>query len=264
MDGRGATREFPTQGNPSVITLTGGLRVPFARRNLTPDSARLTVAPTNGDLRWFEVPENVTVKLPLIVNPSQSTPVVAAVVETVRIGTRIQVERACDPAMLGDAVHACLAAYLSSDDVPFSETDVQGILDRMGVPNSLSPAALLGQLAAVRQWLNTRWPKAKLVVEVPITQSLAGGQLMNGRIDLLLKTDQGYILFDHKSGSQNSTQRAKLAADHGGQLAAYSDAIEQVTGISVLETWLVMPVAGAALKVKSASARLVDGAAEVA
>ena len=112
--------------------------------------------------------------------------------------------------------------------------------------------------------LHTRWPKAKLVVEVPITQSLAGGQLMNGRIDLLLKTDQGYILFDHKSGSQNSTQRAKLAADYGGQLAAYSDAIEQVTGIPVLETWLVMPVAGAALKVKTASARLVDGAAEVA
>jgi hypothetical protein len=46
-------------------------------------------------------------------------------------------------------------------------------------------------------------------------------------------------------------------------LAAYSEAIEQVTG-PVLETWLVMPVAGAALKVKTASARLVDGAAEVA
>jgi ATP-dependent helicase/nuclease subunit A len=75
----------------------------------------------------------------------------------------------------------------------------------MGIPKSLSPAALLGQLAAVRQWLHTRWPKATLVVEVPITQSLAGGQLMNGRIDLLMKTDQGWILFDHRSGSQNST-----------------------------------------------------------
>jgi ATP-dependent helicase/nuclease subunit A len=255
---------FLPQGNPSVISLTGGHTVPFARRNLTPDSARLTVAPTTGDLRWFEVPENVTVKLPLTVNPSLSTPVIATVVETVRIGTRIQVERDCDPASLGDAVHACMAAYLSSDDVPFGETDVKGILDRMDVPNSLSPAALLGQLAAVRQWLHTRWPKAKLVVEIPIMQSLAGRQHTTGRIDLLLKTDRGYILFDHKSGSQNSTQRAKLAADHGGQLAAYSDAIEQVTGIPVLETWLVMPVAGAALKVKTASARLIDGAAEVA
>jgi ATP-dependent helicase/nuclease subunit A len=195
------------------------------------------------------VPEQLTAKLPLTVNPSLSTPVIATVIETVRIGTRIQVERDCDPAMLGDAVHACMAAYLSSDDFTFTETDVKGILDRMDVPKSLSPAALLGH------WLNTRWPKAKVVVEVPITQSLAGGQLMNGRIDLLLKTDQGWILFDHKSGSQNSTQRAKLAADHGGQLAAYSDAIEQVTGIPVLETWLVMPVAGATLKVQTGCRR---------
>src|SRR6266700_7365951 len=47
-----------------------------------------------------------------------------------RIGTRIQVERGCDPTLHGDAGHACLAAYLSSDDFTFSETDVKGILDR--------------------------------------------------------------------------------------------------------------------------------------
>ncbi len=99
------------------------------------------------------------------------------------------------------------------------------------------------------------------MVEVPITQSLGGGQLMNGRIDLLLKTDQGWILLDHKSGSQNSIQR-RGSQPITGQLAAYSDAIEQVTGIPVLETLFVMPVAGAALNVKTASTGLVTGAAE--
>jgi ATP-dependent exoDNAse (exonuclease V) beta subunit len=103
-----------------------------------------------------------------------------------------------------------------------------------------------------------------VLVEVPITQLLAGSQLMNGRIDLLLKTDQGWILLDHKSGSQNSSQWATLAAGHGGQLAAYSAAIEKVTGIPVQETWLVLPVAGAALKVKTASSGLVTGIAKVA
>jgi ATP-dependent helicase/nuclease subunit A len=262
---------FLPQGNPSVMSLTGGHTVPIMRRHLAPDSTRLTVAPANGDLRWFEVPENVTVKQPLTVNPSLSTPVIATLEETVAIGTRIEVDRDCDAAMLGDAVHTCLAAYLSTasspplelDDASFSETDVKGILDRMDVPNCLSPAAMLGQLSAVRQWLTTRWPKAPVVVEVPFTQTLAGGQLMNGRIDLLLKTDQGWILFDHKSGSQNSTQWAKLAASYGGQLAAYSDAIEQVTGIAVLETWLLMPVAGAALKVKTAPSGLFTGIAKI-
>jgi ATP-dependent helicase/nuclease subunit A len=87
---------------------------------------------------------------------------------------------------------------------------------------------------------------------------------MNGRIDLLLETVQGWILLDHKSGSQNSTQWANLAASHGGQLAAYSAAIEKVTGVPVLETWLVMPVAGTALKVKISSTHLVTGIAKVA
>jgi ATP-dependent exoDNAse (exonuclease V) beta subunit len=243
-------------GDPSVISLTGGRTVPFKRRNLAPGSAQLAIAPPNCDLRWFEVPDVITAKLPLTVNPSHSTPIVATIVETVTIGTRIKVDRDCDPAALGDAVHACLAAYLSSDKAPLDETHVRAILDRMGTPEFVRPGDLLRQLVSVRRWLTSRWPKAQLVVEVPITQTLAGGQIMNGRIDLLLKTDQGWILLDHKSGSQNSTQWAKLAAAYGGQFTAYSAALEAATGVAVLETWLVMPIAGAALKVHTEATSL--------
>jgi ATP-dependent helicase/nuclease subunit A len=265
MDGVGLLGFLPP-GDSSVISLPGpgGQTVPFARRHLTRDSASLATAPTKGDLSWFEVPDKLTAKLPLTVNSSLSTPVDATIVETVHIGTRIEVARDSDLAALGDAVHACLAAYLSSDGVPLSEDDIKRILDRMDVPHSVAPSALLSQLAAVHRWLKARWPSAKALVEVPITQLLAGGQVMNARVDLLLKTDQGWILLDHKSGSQNSAQWATLAASHGGQLAAYSAAIEKVTGIRVLETWLVLPVAGAALKVKTASTRLVTGIAKVA
>jgi ATP-dependent helicase/nuclease subunit A len=240
---------FLPPGNPSVISIAASHTVPFKRRNLNPASAQLAVAPPNGDLRWFEVPGNVTVKLPLTVNPSLSSSVIGTVEETAVVGTRIQVDRDCDPAMLGDAVHACLAVYLSSNDASIDETQVKAIFERMDVPNFVSPGDLLRQLVAVRRWLNTRWPNAKVLVEVPITQTLVGGQVLNGRIDLLLKTEKGWILLDHKAGSQNSTQWAKLATDYSGQLAAYSDAIEQVTGNAVSETWLLMPVAGAAIQV---------------
>jgi hypothetical protein len=40
--------------------------------------------------------------------------------------------------------------------------------------------------------------------------------------------------------------------------------IEKVTGIPVLETWLILPVAGAALKVKTTSSGVVSGIARVA
>jgi ATP-dependent exoDNAse (exonuclease V) beta subunit len=253
---------FLPPGNPSAISLSSGHTVPFMRRNLSPGCARLAIVSTHGDLPWFALPAEVTVKLPLTVSPSRSTPIIATVAETVRIGTRIEVLRDCDPARLGEAVHACLAAYLcpasgpshGPPDARLSAAGVAAILGRMGVPDALSPAALLGQLAAVREWLERRWPTAGVAVEVPITQCLAGGQHLNGRIDLLLKTGPGWILFDHKSGSKDSTQQAQLAADHGGQLAAYRAALEQATGTPVLQTWLLMPVAGAALQVETARA----------
>jgi len=113
------------------------------------------------------------------------------------------VDRNADPETLGEAVHACLAVYLSSDDVPLGTNDVIGILERMGVANAVSADALLGQLEAVRRWLKVRWPNAKQVVEAPITRVLEGGQVLSGRIDLLLRTDDGWILLDHKSGPQN-------------------------------------------------------------
>ena len=255
---------FLPPGNPSVISVNGGHTVAFTRRNITPGSAQLAGTPLSGDLRWFEFPDIITAKLPLTVNPSNSTPVVATVAETVAIGTRIKVDRDCDPAMLGDAVHACLASYLSSDGSSCDETHVNAILGRMRVPNSVSPGDMVRQLAAVRTWLTTRWPKATVIVETPITQTLHAGQLMHGRIDLLLKTDRGWILLDHKSSAQNSTQWANLATSHGGQLAVYSAAIEKVTGIPVLEAWLVMPVAGMALKVKTASTHLVESIGKLA
>jgi ATP-dependent exoDNAse (exonuclease V) beta subunit len=255
---------FLPQGNAKVISLSDGHKVPFKRRILTPDSAILAVATTNGDLRWFEVPDILTVKLPLAVSPSQSTSVAGTLVETVAIGARIKVDRECDPTMLGDAVHACLAAYLISDKESFDETRVKAILDRMGAQKAVSPDNLLRQLAAVRLWLTTRWPKARVFVEVPVTQTLDAGQIMNGRIDLLLQTDQGWILLDHKSSPQNSTQWANLAASHGGQLAAYSAAIEKVTDIPVMQCWLVLPVAGTALKVKTASSHRVEGMVKLA
>jgi ATP-dependent helicase/nuclease subunit A len=237
------------QTDCSVITLNNHKLVPFQRRRLSPTSATQVVIPPKEDLHWFEPSEKLTEKLPLTLSPSLSTPVAATVVENVQIGTRIVVKGHADWATLGEAVHACLAAYLSSEEVSLNTNDITGILERMGVANAVPPEALLAQLGAVRHWLKARWPNAKATVEVPITRVLKNGQVLSGRIDLLLRTDDGWILFDHKSGAQNSSQWDNLAANYGGQLAAYSEAIEVVTGVPVKETWLVLPVAGVALRV---------------
>ena len=66
----------------------------------------------------------------------------------------------------------------------------------------------------------------------------------------MLRTATGWVLFDHKSTQQGSAQWAALASSHAGQLAAYGQAVEAVSGLPVDETWLVLPVAGAAIRVE--------------
>jgi ATP-dependent exoDNAse (exonuclease V) beta subunit len=240
---------FLPAADVTSITLDSGKAIPFLRRHLTPDSAALAPPTSTRNLRWFDPPVGLREKLPLTVSPSLATPIAATVTETVKIGTRIAVDPATDFALLGEAVHACLAVYLSAKDVSMSEDDIDAVLRRNGIEGVVSAAAVLRQLGAVRSWLAARWPDAESIVEIPIAQVLDNGQIINGRIDLLLKTKAGWILIDHKSGAQNSTQWDKLAAGYGGQLAAYGGAIKAATGVSVVESWLVLPVAGVALRV---------------
>ncbi len=186
-----------------------------------------------------------------MVSPSASSAVGARVAETVHLGSRIAIGRDVDPAAVGEAIHACLAAQLVAIDMPLGAAEVQEILLRMGVKGAVEPAALVQQLNAVRQWLGERWPGTEPLVEVPISHMLKNGQRVSGRIDLMLRSGDGWILFDHKASAQGGTQWEALAEKYGGQLAAYSAAIEAVTGVPVKETWLVLPVAGAGVRVEA-------------
>ncbi len=231
------------------IVLPNGSGIPFRRRMLTPTTVVVEPAVENG-LHWFQAALEHTPKLPLTVSPSLSVPVNVTVAESVVIGSRISVAIGVEPAALGEAIHACVAAHVICANRPRTADDVSAILGRMGVCGSVAPEALLGQLNAVRGWLDQRWPSAKPLVEVPITLVLDNGQRVNGRIDLLLQTSAGWVLLDYKSGSQGSAQWEQLAKSYGGQLAAYSEAIASVTGTPVVETWLVLPVAGSAIRVE--------------
>ena len=72
---------------------------------------------------------------------------------------------------------------------------------------------------------------------------------MHGRIDLLLEVGAGWILLDHKSNPAPRNRWGEIAAEHGGQLSVYADALARVTGRSVTEAWIVLPVAGGAIQI---------------
>ena len=248
-----ALDSFLPVGDQGSMRLTDNREVPFLRTRLAHDSANLSPRIPTGDLNWYTQADTQVAKSPLTVSPSSLAGVGATVVESVRVGSRIAVGEVEDRSTLGEAIHACLAVGLGMQEPSITVPDVEGVLRRMDVQGAVDAGALHAQVQAVARWLQARWPTAQPVVELPMQHLLSTGQVVSGRTDLLLRTATGWILLDHKSTSQGSSQWAVLASNHARQLAAYRDIVQAASGLPVEETWLVLPVAGAALKVELSS-----------
>ncbi len=244
----GLAQRLPS-GDSQSISLNDGTQVPFRRRTLSAMTANLPRIETHGNLRWYTGTTSHSERLPLVVSPSAAGETDASAVEVVDIGSRINTSEIEDRSILGEAIHACIAADIVASETGLTEFEVQRVLERYGLTDTVSPPQVANQLKAVRDWLKARWPGAKPWVEVPVSRSLANGQRVAGRMDLLLRTTDGWVLLDHKSTSQSRQQAADLAARYSGQLAAYRETIEAVTQLPVKETWLVLPVAGVAIRV---------------
>jgi ATP-dependent exoDNAse (exonuclease V) beta subunit len=113
----------------------------------------------------------------------------------------------------------------------------------------IDAVALTRQVHSIRGWINSRWPGCRPLAETPLAAKLDNGQQIVGRIDLLLMTDKGIVVLDHKSTPSGPSQWPELAQSYAGQLFTYATGVERATKQKVVETWLVLPVAGSALSI---------------
>lgn len=241
---------LPDEGADSVC-LPDGKKMPTARWGLDPEAP--TRERSTGDeahvIHWFDTHKGARTPLPLFLNPSALFGGQASVpAEACPIGTRLAVASSTDMAALGTAIHACLAMSFTDPAIPLTNIEVQNVLAGFEVGEAVSAGALLQQVAAFHGWVNQRWPDARAHVEVPIQHLLKNGQVLDGRIDLLLETAKGWIVVDHKSSLLPPERWVELAAAHGPQLSCYADALAQVTGRPVHQIWLFLPVAGGMLR----------------
>lgn len=202
----------------------------------------------NAPLYWHKPATTNNGCLNRTFNPSAATGVAGEVIEQCRIGERIALHGNGDKAIVGTAIHACIALSFCDLAVKTDVPDFEAILNGFGVQDQLSSAALHKQVAAFLEWIQTRWPSATSRAELAIQSIMQNGQVMNGRIDLLLELDEGWILIDHKSSQLASAHWKNLAEEYSGQLQAYADAIQRASGKPVLESWLYLPVAGGAVR----------------
>ena len=108
------------------------------------------------------------------------------------------------------------------------------------------PASLIEASKRLNRFITDRWPGAKQHRELPMFSRI-GDQRVNGRIDLLLETSEGFVIIDHKTFPGASDTWIEKAREYAPQLALYGQMIAQVTGRPVLQSFIHMPIVGAVI-----------------
>lgn len=165
--------------------------------------------------------------------------------------SRITLNGKPDMDQLGSVLHHCMALILAKPDI---DIDILDQLVNTQLPGVLQTEQILNQGRALIDWIKTQYPGAVLHTEMPIMLTLSDGSLRQGAIDLVIGTDEGWIVIDHKSNPQPKDLWLEVAKEHSGQLQAYREALETLSGKTVIKTLIHFSVSGGLIAVSNSSA----------
>jgi len=199
---------------------------------------------------WYRYPASLPVHPPAVVSPSdleacgKANPVEC-------IGERLPLAGQPDMASVGNAVHGFLAADRQEADPSVRRALAADVLSRWGLPGVIEPDALLASSDSLSAWIERNWPGATWNREWPVMMRRDDGTVVSGIADLVLETEDGFVVIDHKTFPGNREQAVERASGHAGQLAAYSTAIVLATGRTVTDMFIHLPVSGLVIPVTS-------------
>jgi ATP-dependent helicase/nuclease subunit A len=238
---------MPLEG--SGITLHGLLgpeQVPYATQIIQPPATMATQDAAT-DYRWFPAPLKPTPKLPALILPSKQ-PVIATakVVQTINLGTRLPVSGTVSENVLGDALHAIFAAEFINPQHPDRIPMIERILRSYGLDQNIKAPDAAGMLDHFAAYLNELFQPKSILVETPFLAINYLGQQTSGYIDLVLETDKGLVIVDHKSFLGGSAEWPPKALSYSGQLAAYCGPRRN---LPIASAWIHFAAAGGLVQV---------------
>ncbi len=145
------------------------------------------------------------------------------------------------PRALGIAVHAFFAADVEGLDDASRQALARRLVTGHGVQAVLRPELLLDLGDRLRAALEQRFPGAELHREWPLALEHEG-RLVRGQADLLLRTDSGWWVLDHKT--VRHAPDAESLADYARQVAGYGRALWLALGEPVLGGLIHLPLQG--------------------
>ena len=190
--------------------------------------------PASAAAQWFPPPLAPVEFPPAEIIPSSLEPLADVPVGSpVDFGTRVNLPPGQNDASIGDAFHAILAAYLIDPEIVDFHCKIGAILEAHGLHADANAIAI--SVIAFHGFLTEHFKPSQILVEVPFTHHTPLGQRITGFIDLVLLTNEGAVLIDHKT--YPGTGLEERARTYSGQLAAYRAALE-AAGHPVSSIWI--------------------------
>lgn len=199
--------------------------------------------------QWFEKYPECTDKLNESLNPSFAAPEHTATANVLlNIGKRITIAGSPDMAKLGNAIHAVIAAKCINNH--YQKEDAKKLLKNLNMEHHICVDDIFKSTQYLMVYINSHYPNAQLHVEYPVQQILNTGQVIRGWIDLLIETELGWVICDHKTSPKKMYQLKDEALSHSGQLKMYADAVIASSDKPVLITMIHFPVSSCIVVVK--------------
>lgn len=226
------------------LRLSEGLEIPTAVREY--EAAEDDVAAAIYEPFWFDERASVTEKLAKKVSPSELSGIETSsivAVETISIG--ISVKGHPDMSILGDVMHIAISLQII-DPKQFAFPDlVRSMLEEKGLDGSVEINEIVQEIKEFIKFINAKFDPQRVWAEHPMTHVWETGQVAKGWIDVLLETESGLIVIDHKTTRDDPKP---VVAKCSGQLLAYKQAVEAATG-KPADIWIHFPLSGEMLNI---------------
>ena len=154
---------------------------------------------------------------------------------------RININGNVDMEKIGVLLHHLFSLVLNMPDI--NRKVIDDLINHHS-PGALQAEQVINRCRELTTWINQKFPGAILHSEMPFTQKLNDGSLRQGEIDLLVETPEGWIVIDHKSNPQPSSNWNEIAARYSGQLAAYKCALNKLSKKAVIGTYIHFSISG--------------------
>ena len=168
--------------------------------------------------------------------------------ETIVLGARLNLAAVANMQVVGDCVHAFLAIDDVNSELSARTAMAVRILANWSV-QQMTADDLTEAGDRLANFVQGRYPQARWNREFPLAGKL-GQRRLKGSIDLLLETEHGYVIIDHKTFPGGSQDWPVRVSAHAPQLATYKYLLERAMPGKVIATYIHMAVGGVIIRVE--------------